>query len=113
MSCEAEPIGIDFTGVQMPIRLRRGDGFSNLTTLTLPTGITVTSASLVAYDADGNVETGLTGTADVSGSEVTWGFQDETQTAALYPGGGYTYLLRVTLSNGNVQSIFYGPLRVI
>lgn len=111
--CEAEPTTIDLTGILAPIQMYRGDTWTMTETLTLPDGVTVSSASFVVMDENGDAVTGLTETADVSGLNVEWGLETSAETAALDPETEYSYRLGVTLSNGIIQTIYRGPFKVL
>lgn len=110
-SCQASE-GIDFSGVFLPIRVRAGDSFKIDTEISVPSGITASSPAMKVYDADGVEQTGITETASLSGSILSWGILDEAESSTLDPDTDYTYVLRIELSNGVIQSLYYGPLRV-
>lgn len=103
--------GIDYRGLKCPIALLRGDTFLNLSQLTMADGVTVASAELIVYDAEGN-DLNLTDTIDVSGNDVTWGLLVEAETLALSADAEYSYRFRVVLSNSVTQTIQYGPLNL-
>lgn len=102
--------GVDYVGEYLAIRLRAGDSFKLTSAITLDTGITISSADVIVYDSDGVAQTGITETANVTGSSVEWGLLDEAETATLVAGDDYTYVFRINLSNGTRRSIHYGPL---
>jgi hypothetical protein len=110
--CPGNDEGLDFTGHYLPLRLRSGDTLSIDTEISLSSGLTLSSQEVKVYDADGVEQTGITETATAAGNVVTWGLLSPAETATLDPDTDYTYVFRVTLSNSEVRSVYYGPLRV-
>lgn len=113
MSCENELNEIDYTGVQQRIKLRRGDSFRNITTCTLYSGVTITTPLFQVFDSNGDVVITGTTSIDGTGTIITWGLENETETGDLSEDGDYTYRLGATLSNGLVQTIYHGDLEVL
>lgn len=109
MTCET--IGVDATGSREPITLWPGDSFFVETeVIDMGVGVTISSGSLVIYDQDGD-DTGIVSSVTVASPTVTWGWA-ATATDDLDAAEDYTYRLRLTLSNGMVNTVYRGPLQV-
>jgi hypothetical protein len=104
--------GVDFRGIEATLILFAGDTLKLDTTLTLPSGVTISSTTLAVYDEDGDAVSGLTCSATISGSTITWGLYTSAETALLGAEEYYSYRLRCVLSNGMAQTLYYGPLKV-
>lgn len=104
--------GVDFRGIRAILLVFAGDTLKLDTVLTLPSGVTISSTTLAVYDENGDAVSGLTCSATFSGSTITWGLYDATQTDDLDPSAYYSYKLRTVLSNGTAQTLYYGPLQV-
>lgn len=105
-------VGFDFTGVYAAVKVRAGDTFKIPSEFTLDTGLTITAAAVTVYDVNGTAVSGITETAAITGSTVEWGLLSSSETTTLSYGEDYTYVFRITLSNGIVQTAYYGPLFV-
>jgi hypothetical protein len=105
--CQEE---IDVSGVELPIRMRAGDTFEIASTITVSNSQTISSATYNLYDEDGDVA--LAGSALISGLTVTWGLTDDDATDLLDEEASYTHALRLTLSDGRVQTLYRGPFNV-
>lgn len=104
---------LDSSGVEVRLIFRQGDTpryaseFTNLTDL----GLTL-SAARIGFTDDATGLAVAAGYAQISGATVTWGIATAAETRLFDATGAarYRWFLEVDLSNGDTQTIYYGPV---